>query len=136
MRELPTALIQPASRHAWLWEPLEMDATFVLRSMFGFKAVYLDGKLMGLFCAKTEPWRGLMVCTERAHHASLLADFPALSVHPILGKWLYLSEAESDFETMAQRLVRLARQRDPRIGVIPKPKKKKNPVSKNAIRLG
>jgi len=109
--------------HAWLWEPLESDATFVLGAMFGTKVVYLGGRLMLCFSAKAEPWRGLLVCTERENHESLLALFPSLSPHPILPKWLYLPEAADDFERVAEQLVRLARERDPRIGVVPRPKR-------------
>lgn len=111
--------------HAWLWEPLEADATFMLRSMFGTKAVYLDGKLMFCCATKAEPWRGLLVATDRCHHASLIAEISALSPHPILPKWLYLSEASDAFERQAEHLVRLARQRDVRLGVVPPPKKRK-----------
>ena len=81
-----------AHRYQWLWEPLETDPGFVLRAMFGAKTVYLDGKLVAGFVAKEEPWRGLLVCTERAHHAALTADFPELTPHPVLPKWLYLPE--------------------------------------------
>ncbi len=108
----------------WLWEPLETDATFVLRSMFGAKAAYLDGKLMLCFCATEEPWRGVLVCTDRAHHPDLRTEFPGLTPHPILPKWLYLPEAHGQFEALAVRLVILARQRDPRLGVLPRPRKK------------
>jgi hypothetical protein len=110
-------------RYAWLWEPLEPDASFVLGAMFGTKVAYLDGRLMLCFSAKEEPWRGVLVCTDRASHESLLAEFRALSPHPILPKWLYLPESADDFERVAERLVALARQRDPRIGVAPKGKK-------------
>ena len=64
--------------YQWLWEPLENDPSFVLRPMFGGKAVYLDGKLMVYIAAKAEPWRGMLVCTEREHHVALLADFSEL----------------------------------------------------------
>jgi hypothetical protein len=111
--------------HQWLWEPLEMDPTFVLRSMFGAKAVYLGGKLMFCFCAGEEPWRGVLVCTDHSHHAALRADFSELSPHPILPKWLYLPESASSFERSATQLVSLARQRDSRIGVTPGTRKKK-----------
>jgi hypothetical protein len=47
-----------------------------------------------------------------------------LSPHPILPKWLYLAESTKEFETTAQRLVSLAKARDPRIGVIPAVKKR------------
>lgn len=111
-------------RHAWLWEPLELDPTFVLRSMFGAKAAYLGGRMMLCFCASEEPWRGVLVCTDRTRHAALLADFPTLLPHPILPKWLYLPESVTSFESDAMRLVALARRRDPRLGIEPGPKKK------------
>jgi hypothetical protein len=111
--------------HAWLWEPLQEDATFVLGSMFGTRVVYLDGLLMLCFARKEEPWRGILVCTERAHHASIVAEFPALAPHPVLGKWLYLPESGDDFEKVAGQLVGLAAGRDPRIGVVPGKKRER-----------
>jgi hypothetical protein len=111
--------------HAWLWEPLETDATFVLGAMFGTKVVYLGGRLVLCFSAKSEPWRGVLMCTERENHESLRASFASLSPHPILPKWLYLPESADDFERVAEQLVRLARERDPRIGVVPKPKRRR-----------
>ena len=115
--------IRQPHRHEWLWEALEAEASFVLRSMFGAKAAYLDGKLMLCFCARAEPWRGVLVCTERSNHPALQAEFPVLSPHPILPKWLYLPESSERFEPTATRLVTLARRRDPRLGVSPKPTK-------------
>lgn len=111
--------------YAWLWEPLEEDASYVIRPMFGAKAVYLDGKLVLCFSSRADPWRGVLVCTERDNHTSLMAQFPSLSRHSILPKWLYLAESASDFERVAEQLVILARDRDPRIGIVPKPKKQK-----------
>jgi hypothetical protein len=111
--------------HAWLWEPLEEEATFVLGAMFGTKVVYLGGKLMLCFAAKADPWRGILVCTEREYHGSLVAEFPSLAPHPILPKWLYLAESADDFERVGERLVALAVERDPRIGITPKPRKGK-----------
>ena len=111
--------------HQWFWEPLQADPTFLLRSMFGATAVYLDGKLMLCFCASEEPWRGLLVCTDHTHHAALLAEFPELAPHPVLPKWLYLPESADTFERSGARLVSLARRRDARLGVAPKPRKKR-----------
>jgi hypothetical protein len=110
-------------RHQWLWEPLEDDPGFLLRAMFGAKAVYLDGKLMLAFCAGEEPWRGVLVCTDHAHHGSLRQQWPDLANHPILPKWLYLPETCGAFERVAEQLVARVRQRDPRFGVLPRPKK-------------
>lgn len=110
--------------HAGFWEPLEGDPTFLLRPMFGTKAVYLHGKIVLCFSTREEPWRGVLVATERAHHASLLAEIPSLSAHPILPKWLYVPESSARFESTVERLVQLVRNQDPRIGVVPRAKKK------------
>ena len=125
MREPPTGRTRKIHPYAWLWEPLEDDPTFVLWPMFGGQSAYLDGKLMLYFTAGEEPWRGVLVCTGRAHHASLLAEFPALTPHPILPKWLYLPETADRFESIAERLVALARRRDPRLGVEPQAKRRR-----------
>lgn len=128
MRSRPDALpirVRQPHRYEWLWEPLFDEAAFVLRSMFGTRAVYLDGKLMLCFSAGEEPWRGVLVCTAREHHAALRAEFPELVPHSILPKWLYLPESADHFETVAARLVSLARRRDPRLGVLPSPRKRK-----------
>ena len=123
MREPLTGKTKRVHPYQWLWEPLEEDPTFLLRSTFGGRSVYLDGKLMLYFTAGEEPWRGVLACTDHVHHAALLAEFPALSPHPILPKWLYLPESADRFESVAERLVALARRRDPRLGVSPKPKR-------------
>jgi hypothetical protein len=122
-----TSRARKVHRHQWLWEPLEREPTFVLRSMFGTKAVYLQGQIMFCFSAGREPWRGMLVATDQTRHAALQAEFHELRPHPILPKWLYLPESSDRFETLAARLVALVRARDPRIGVIPRPKKKRNP---------
>ena len=123
MRDLTIGKTMRVHPYQWLWEPLEEDPTFLLRSTFGGRSVYLDGKLMLYFTAGEEPWRGVLVCTERAHHAALQAEFPELAPHSILPKWLYLPESADRFESVAERLVALARRRDPRLGVSPKPKR-------------
>jgi hypothetical protein len=122
--------------HTWLWEPLEADPGFVLSSMFGIKVVYLDSRIVLGFAAKEEPWRGILVCTEREHQDALRAEFPALNPHPVLPKWLYLPESSDAFERVGERLVELAGRRDPRIGVVPKPKKKRKraPVARKGRR--
>lgn len=125
MRDLPFGKIKKIHPFAWLWEPLEGDPGFFLRPMFGGKAAYLDGKLMLFFMANDDPaWRGVCVCTGYEWHASLMAEFPELAPHSILSKWLFLPEENDRFESLAEKFVALARRRDPRIGVIGKPKRK------------
>jgi hypothetical protein len=132
MRQRPKEEIKVPHRHAWLWEPLEEEPGFELRPMFGFKAVYLDEKIIGCFCAKDAPWNGVLLATSREHHPSLIAEFPQLAPHPILSKWLYLPDSLDRFDAIAERLIRLARKRDLRIGVVPAPKKKK--AAKKTVR--
>ena len=127
MREPNEIRVECLHPHAWLWEPLEDDDTFLLRAMFGTKAVYLDARLVFCFATKKEPWRGVLVATDREHHESLITEIPDLSPHPILQKWLYLSESSDSFEKTAGYLVRLAKRRDVRFGIVPPPKKRKRP---------
>jgi hypothetical protein len=136
MREAKPGKIKSIHPHAWLWEPLQNQPSFVLRPMFGAKAVYLHGKLMLCFIAREEPWRGILVATEHQHHASLRSEFAILSPHPILPKWLYLPESVDAFEQIGERLVALAGRQDPRLGVVPPAKKRKRtgPRAKPAVR--
>lgn len=125
MREFPEFRVKAEHPYAWLWEPLEAESSFELRSMFGAKAVYISGKIQLCFMPKEEPWRGVLVCTEKENQPSLMDEFPVLRPHPVLPKWLYLSESSESFESTAARLVALVRKHDARIGVIPKPKRAK-----------
>lgn len=124
MRDFDRPAAKKEHPYAWLWEPLENEASFVLRPMFGAKAVYLDGRCQLVFFVKKDPWCGVLVCTDRVHHPSLVTEFPSLEVHPVLSKWLYLPKSADDFESAAQRLVKLAGRRDGRIGVEASEKKK------------
>ena len=109
---------------AWLFEPLEDCPSYERRTMFGCQAAYLGGNLTLLLAAKEEPLNGVMVATAHEHHASLREQWPALKPHPILGKWLYLSQRHAQFETVAIAIVKAVRNGDPRIGVAPKPRKR------------
>lgn len=129
------ALVRLVHPHAWIWEPLETDPTFVLRAMFGARAVYLGGRMVLCFSAKSEPWRGVLICTDQSQHAALMAEFPVLRPHPVLPKWLYLSESAAGFESIAAKLVQLVRARDPRIGIEPQPRARaKRPAAKGSGR--
>ena len=102
--------------------------------MFGAKSVYLDGRIMLCFTAGEEPWRGVLVATDQPRHAALITEFPDLAPHPILPKWLYLPESCDRFERTAAALVTLARRRDPRIGVVPKPRKPRRHTASHSAR--
>ncbi len=127
----PRVRATPVHPYAWLWEPLLSRHDVELRRMFSGQSLYIAGRLSLHFVAKEDPWRGVMVCTEREHHAALLADFSDLRPHPILPKWLYLPESADAFEKVARQLVILAGARDPRFGIV-SPAKKKSKSSRAA----
>ncbi len=128
----------PKQPHPLLWiaEPLCDDPSYLDKAMFGGRAVHYGGRFVLYLTWKEEPWRGVLVPTEREHQPSLIAEFPALTPHPVLSKWLYLPEAAASFESDAQRLVRLIRTLDPRIGVLPGTKAKKPAKNKAGSTAG
>lgn len=86
--------------------------------MFGSQACYMHGRLvLALTSDKNEPWRGILVPTEKVHHRSLRKELRGLEVHPVLRKWLYLPEAFQEFEETAMQLVGRILANDLRIGV-------------------
>lgn len=104
--------------------------------MFGGLALYYQGQLKLVLMENPgettyrgrsyeyDIWNGLLVCTERSSHDSLLKQIPSLVPHPVLPKWLYLPFAREGWEDVAETLTRLVRGADPRIGVWPQEKKK------------
>jgi len=87
--------------------------------MFGCVGCYWMGRLVLVLADRGEPWQGLLVPTERPFQSSLRKDFPALRVHPVLGKWLYLSESRARFVASAGALVERIAAADARLGVEP-----------------
>lgn len=109
----------------WLVEPLEDEPSLIKKPMFGALAYYLRGMLVLVLSDREPPWKGVLIPTERDFHEALMEEFPALAPHPILGKWLYLPVTAEDFESTAMDIVQAISDGDPKIGVEPKPKKKK-----------
>jgi hypothetical protein len=117
--------VKPEHPLQWLAEPIAAEPTFVLKSWFGGRTIMLNGRHHLFLTTQGEPWQGVLVCTFHEHHESLLAEFPALVQHPVLGKWLYLPENSETFERDAKRLLQLVKARDPRLGILPSPRKKR-----------
>jgi hypothetical protein len=109
----------------WIFDAFERDSTYLCKRMFGSDAAYIDGLLCLVAADRGEPWNGLLVCTSLERHAALIAGMPALQPHPVLGKWLYVSQEDPAFETTAEQLTALVLARDARIGVEPKPRKRR-----------
>ena len=120
--------IKAKNSFLWLFEPLEDDPKFIQRKLFGFDAAYLDGRLYVAVSNGKEPWSGLLVCTSRQHHSSLLSEFPSLKPHKVLGKWLHISPSHPEFESTATTIISLALRRDARLGVessAPRPRRRR-----------
>lgn len=117
---------------AWVVEELNSDPSYFEKPMFGCRACYHRGRMKAVLADQGEPWSGILVPTEREHHASLIAELPDLEAHPILGKWLYLSQQCEDFESVCERLVALMRRDDARLGIVPGEKKRSRGKKKSA----
>ncbi len=102
------------------------------RPMFGCHAVYVEEKIVFILRDKASPPcdDGVWLATTREHHASLQRELPSLrSIQVLAGGgttgWQILPSDAHDFEESVLRACALVRAGDPRIGKIPKPKRKR-----------
>jgi hypothetical protein len=98
--------------------------------MFGCLAVYVGPKIVLILRDKpSQPAdNGVWLATTREHHESLRAEFPSMRPIGVLGgdsSWQILPADASDFEEAALRACDLVIARDPRIGKVPKAKKRR-----------
>ena len=119
---MPVSRRRMRRRHPlqWLVEPLMEETSYLEKPMFGCEACYLHGRLALVLAEGDEPWNGLLIPTERDCHASVTQDFKGVVQHPVLKKWLYISQSSEDFESIASDIVEAVRMNDPRLGVEPK----------------
>lgn len=100
-----------------------------IRKMFGTHSIYIEDKiyLAARQAEKNPEDNGLWIGTEMQHHESLMKQFPSISyLNSIpMKKWLLLPESADDFEESAIQICELIKAGDPRVGVLPKKKKKK-----------
>lgn len=106
----------------WIFDAFENDETYFRKRMFGFDAAYVDGRQCLVAADREAPWSGLLICTSRAHHATLIAEMPSLTPHAVLGKWLYVPQDDPTFEFVVEQIVHLVLGHDGRIGIEPKPR--------------
>ena len=119
----------------WMLTTLRLAPSYIERPMFGCRACYLMGELKLVLAASgEEPWNGVLVATKREHHPSLTADFPELHNHPVLPKWLYISQECEGFEEICNKLSQLALANDARLGVPPSRRRRASRASRSAKR--
>jgi hypothetical protein len=113
----------------WICQPFENHSTFFTKRMFGGLAVYLFGRLMMILVEPTKTgrwtWHGVLLCTEREHHASIVKEFRYLAPHDALKKWLYVDSRHMHFEQTMERVARAIARDDKRFGIQPRPRKVK-----------
>jgi hypothetical protein len=118
--------------------PFILDRLFsldpVTKPMFGCYAVYVREKIVLALRDKEDDHQdanGIWLATSHEHHASLKKELPSMKSIYILsnGKnetgWQMIPIDADDFETSADHLCDLILKGDPRIGKIPKARKKK-----------
>src|ERR1041385_8833925 len=100
--------------------------------MFGCLAVYVREKIVLILRDKRDHTAGddgVWLATTTDHHASLQKEFPSMRSIAVLGKkvtgWQVLPSDDPDFEAAALRACELIAKADPRIGKIPKAKRKR-----------
>jgi hypothetical protein len=99
--------------------------------MFGCLAVYAGAKIVLILRDKATGVttdNGVWLATTEEHHESLRAEFPNMRSIRLLGKditgWQILPAESPDFEEASLRACELILARDPRIGKIPKGRRK------------
>ncbi|MCM0606625.1 MAG: hypothetical protein KA715_11090 [Xanthomonadaceae bacterium] len=119
------------------YESLYGHERLTYRKMFGGLAIYFKGRLVTCIMQNREDsdWNGILIPTERDHHAALLERWPSLIPHKILPKWLYLSMSNPELESIAPEIVRAIEKSDPRIGIEPKSKNRAKKSNRKAKKL-
>ncbi|HEX4425039.1 MAG TPA: hypothetical protein VH079_06555 [Terriglobales bacterium] len=101
------------------------------RPMFGCLAVYVGDRIVLILRDKPTETddNGVWLATTLEHHPSLKREFPNMRSIGVLGKgvtgWQILPSDAKDFEEAALRACDLILSSDPRIGKIPKSRRRK-----------
>ena len=108
----------------WILDTFAGRKSFFTKRMFGGLAAYLHDRLMLVLVEPTKTgrwrWHGVLVGTDREHHPSIRADFPALAPHRVLGKWLYIDSTDNEFEVTMEAVAKRMAANDRRFGVVPR----------------
>ncbi len=108
----------------WILEPFNGHPTFFTKRMFGGLAAYLFERQMLVLVEPTKTgrwrWHGVLICTEHRHQPSIRAEFPALTPHDVLRKWLFVDSTNPDFEFTMEAVARRMARDDQRFGIPPR----------------
>ena len=113
----------------WIFQAFEAHPSFFTKRMFGGLAAYLHGCQMMLLVQPTKTgrwnWHGVLICTDYAHHSAILDEFPRLSPHEVLGKWLFIDSRHEEFESTMQSVAQAIVRDDKRFGILPQRKSRR-----------
>lgn len=139
-RRDPAAIAEEALGKKGSAAPKRVPFAFVLdelealspttRPMFGCTAVYVGPRIVLVLRDKQgSADDGVWIATTAEHHASLRRELPSIRSITVFGPgesgWQVIPAAGEGFEDEALRVCELVRRGDPRVGKIPKAKKKK-----------
>ncbi len=98
--------------------------------MFGCYGIYVRGKIVLVLRkrARHPSMNGVWVATRKEHHTSLRKILPSMKSIDVFGKgetnWQILHEDDRDFESAVLAVCRLIEKGDPRIGSVPKKRRR------------
>jgi hypothetical protein len=129
------------------WVEDLLPKNIVRKAMFGGFAYYVEEKMvLAIFedektksyknkTAKYAIWNGCMFPVEKHLHAEVLKQYPFLTNHPVLPKWLYLPAESENFENNVEEIILQIRKRNEKFGVIPKSKTKKTENREKKVKI-
>lgn len=99
------------------------------RPMFGCTAVYVGPRIVLVLRERPDPSDdGVWVATTAEHHASLRRELPSLRSITVFGPgesgWQVIPAAVETFEEEVLRVCAMVRKADPRVGKVPRGKKR------------
>jgi hypothetical protein len=113
----------------WIFRIFEDQPSFFTKRIFGGLAVYLFGRMMMVLVEPTKTgrckWHGILLCTEHEYQPAIMEEFPGLSPHDILKKWLFIDSRHHEFEPTMERVAEAIARDDQRFGILPQTRKKK-----------
>ena len=111
----------------WILDVFAGHSSFFTKRMFGGLAAYVHERMMLVLVEPTKTgrwkWHGVLVGTDRTHHASIRLQFPALAPRFVLGKWLYIDSTHQQFEATMDGVAQCMIRNDRRFGVVPRSRK-------------
>lgn len=120
----------------WVLQAFDDHPSCVTKRMFGGLAIYLFGRMTMILVEPTKTgrwnWHGVLFPTEREHHAGIIQEFPELTPHDFLKKWLFIDSRHDDFEPAMERVLRVIARNDHRFGIRPNPKKERRIAPKSS----